>query len=139
MLVSLQFAQPRVSCSCSSTCLTKAGRISQGCPGRTDGNLALLRNYKRQGQKTLSEGRVRRIHTYTHFSSFHGRLSPQIAFCDPHPTVFLSRSFFLWIQTGFEAKAAVDPSRFVNLPTNLAASTSNFTITLKKNIHRYTA
>ena len=92
-----------------------------------------------QGQKTLSEGRVRRIHTYTHFSSFHGRLSPQISFCDPHPTVFLSLSFFLWIQTGFEAKAAVDPSRFVNLPTNLPASTSNFTITFKKNIHRYTA
>ena len=92
-----------------------------------------------QGQKTLSEGRVRRIHTYTHFSSFHGCLSPQISFCDPHPTVFLSRSFFLWIQTGFEAKAAVDPSRFVNLPTNLPASTSNFTITFKKNIHSYTA
>ena len=88
-----------------------------------------------QGQKTLSEGYVRRIHTYTHFSSFHGCLSPQISFCDPHPTVFLSRSFFLWIQTGFEAKAAVDPSRFVNLPTNLPASTSNFTITFKKNIH----
>ena len=132
MLVSLQFAQPRVSCSCSSTCLTKAGRISQGCPGRTDGNLALLRNYK-------DKRRVRRIHTYIHFSSFHGCLSPQISFCDPHPSVFLSRSFFLWIQTGFEAKAAVDPSRFVNLPTNLPASTSNFTITFKKNIHRYTA
>ena len=132
MLVSLQFAQPRVSCSCSSTCLTKAGRISQGCPGRTDGNLALLRNYK-------DKRRVRRIHTYIHFSSFHGCLSPQISFCDPHPSVFLSRSFFLWIQTGFEAKAAVDPSRFVNLPTNLPASTSNFTITFKKYIHRYTA
>ena len=85
-----------------------------------------------QGQKTLSEGRVRRIHTYTHFSSFHGCLSPQISFCDPHPTAFLSRSFFLWIQTGLEAKAAVDPSRFVNLRTNLPASTSNFTITFKK-------
>ena len=39
-------AQPRVSCSCSSTCLTKPGRVSQGWPGRTDGNLALLRNSK---------------------------------------------------------------------------------------------
>ena len=46
VLVSLQFAQPRVSSSCSSTCLTKAGRVSQGCPGRIDGNLALLRNSK---------------------------------------------------------------------------------------------
>ena len=72
-------------------------------------------------------------HTYTLYSScFRGRISPQISFCDPHPTVFLSFSFFLWIQTGFEAKAAFDPSRFVNLPTNLPASTSNFTITLKK-------
>ena len=73
-------------------------------------------------------------HTYTLYSSsFHGRLSPQISFCDPHPTVFfLSFSFFLRMQTGFEAKAAFDPSRFVNLPMNLSASTSNFTITLKK-------
>ena len=72
-------------------------------------------------------------HTYTLYSSsFHGRLSPQISFFDPHPTVFLSFSFFLWIQTGFEAKAAFGPSRFVNLPTNLPASISNFTITLKK-------
>ena len=38
--------RPRVSSSCSSTCLTKAGRVSQGCPGRIDGNLALLRNSK---------------------------------------------------------------------------------------------
>ena len=47
--------------------------------------------------------------------------------------------FFLWIQTGFEAKAAFDPSRLVNLSTNLPASTSNFTITLKKytQIYRY--
>ena len=70
-------------------------------------------------------------HTYTLYSSsFHRRLSQQISFCDPHPTVFLSFSFFLWIQTGFEAKAAFDPSRFENLPTNLPASTSNFTIFL---------
>ena len=43
-----------------------------------------------QGQKMLREGRVRRIHTHIHFisSSFHGRLSPHITFCDPHPTVF---------------------------------------------------
>ena len=72
-------------------------------------------------------------HTYTLFSSsFHGRLSPQISFCDPHPTVFLSFCSFLWIQTGFEAKAAFVPSRFVHLPTNFLALTSNFTITLKK-------
>ena len=39
-------------------------------------------------------------HTYTLFSSsFYGRFSPQISFCDPHPTVFLSFSFFLWVQT----------------------------------------
>ena len=31
----------------------------------------------------------RNTHTHTLFSSsFHGRLSPQISFCDPHPTVF---------------------------------------------------
>ena len=58
-------------------------------------------------------------HTYTLYSSsFHGRLSPQISFCDPYPTVFfLSFSLFLWIQSGFEAKVAYDPSHFVNLPT----------------------
>ena len=138
MLVSLQFAQPRFSCSCSSSCLSKAGRVSQGCPGRTDGNLALLRNSKTKDVERRPC--PTNTHTYTLYSSSsHGRLSPQISFCDPHPTVFLSLSFFLWIQTGFEAKAAVDPSRFVNLPTNLPASTSKFTITFKKNIHRYTA
>ena len=122
MLVSLKFAQPRASCSCSSTCLTKAGRVSQGCPGRTDGNLALLR-----GQKIDVERRPCPTHTYTYSSSFRGRLSQQISFFKPHHTVFLSFSFFLEIQTGFEAKAAFDPSRFVNIPTNLSASTSNFT------------
>ena len=87
----------------------------------------------------LSEGRVRRRHTHTlHIlPALHGRLSPQISFGDPHPTVFLCFSFFLWIQTGFEVKAAFDPSRFVNLPMNLSASTSNFTITLKKYTHIY--
>ena len=91
-----------------------------------------------QGQKMLSEGRVRRIHTHTLFSSsFHGRLSPQISLCDPHPTVFLSFSFFLWIQTGFEAKADFVLSRVVHLLTNLPASTSNFTMTLKKYTQMY--
>ena len=72
-------------------------------------------------------------HTYTLYSSsFHGYFSPQISCCDPHPTVFFSSSFFLWIQTGFEAKAAFNLSFFVNLPTNLPALTSNFTVTLKK-------
>ena len=141
MLFSLQFAQPRVSCSCSSTCLTKAGRISHGCPGRK--RWEPRSSSQLQGQKMLSEGRVRltNTHTYTLYSSsFHGRLSPHISFCDPHPTVFfLSLSFFLWIQPGFEAKAAVDSSRFVNLSTNLPTSTSNFTITFKRYIHRYTA
>ena len=88
-----------------------------------------------RGKKMLSEGRVRRVHTHILYfsSSFHGRLSPQISFCDPHLTVFfLSFSFFLWIQTGFEVKAAFVPSRFVHLPTNLPASTSNFTMRLKK-------
>ena len=55
------------------------------------------------------------------------------------PLFFFSFPFFLWIQTGFEAKAAFDLSRLVNLPTNLPASTSKFTITLKKYIRRYTA
>ena len=41
-------------------------------------------------------------------------------------------SFYFFLQTGLEAKAAFDPNRFVNLPSNLPASTSNFTITLKK-------
>ena len=143
VLVSLQFAQPRVSCSSSSTCLTKAGRVSQRCPGRTDGNYALVRNSndKRCWAKAVSD-------EYTHYtlysSSLHGRLSPQISFCDHHPTAFLSFSFILWIQTGFEAKGAFDPSRFLNLPTNivnsatkLPASTSNFTITLKKYTQMY--
>jgi len=72
-------------------------------------------------------------HIYTLYSSsFHGYFSSQISCCDPHPTVFLSSSFFLWIQTGFEAKAAFNLSCFVNLPTNLPALTSNFTVTLKK-------
>ena len=82
-----------------------------------------------QGQKMLSTAVPDKYTHILHFSSFHGRLPPQISFCDPHPTVFLSSSFFLWLQTGFEAKAAFDPSRFVNLPTNLPISTSNFTIT----------
>ena len=76
---------------------------------------------------------------YTHiqlhfilFFAFYGRLSPQIYFCDPHPTVFIAFSFFLWIQTGFEEKAAFVPSRFVHLPTNLPASTYNLSMTLKK-------
>ena len=76
---------------------------------------------------------------YTHiqlhfflFFAFYGRLSPQISFCDPHPTVFIAFSFFLWIQTGFEEKAAFVPSRFVHLPTNLPASTYNLSMTLKK-------
>ena len=124
VLVSLQFAQSRVSYSCSSTCLTKAGRVRQGCPCRTGGNLALLRN----SNGTKDDERrpyPKNTHTYILFSSsFHGRLSPQIS--GLIPLIFLSFSFF---QTGFEAKAAFDSSRFVNLPTNRPASTSNFTIT----------
>ena len=54
------------------------------------------------------------IHFILYSSSFHGRLSPHISFCDPYATLFLSFSFFLWIQNGFEAKAAYDPS---HLPT----------------------
>lgn len=39
-------------------------------------------------------------HTYILFSSsFHGRLSPQISFCDPHPTVFFFAFFFLPLDT----------------------------------------
>ena len=53
-----------------------------------------------QGHNMLSEGRVRQIHTHIqlHFIFFfasHGRLSPQISFCDPHTTVFIAFSFFL--------------------------------------------
>ena len=33
-------------CRRSSTCLIQAGRVSQGWPGRTDGNFALLRKSK---------------------------------------------------------------------------------------------
>ena len=130
MLVSLQFAQSSVSYSCSSTCLTKAGRVRQGCACRTGGNLALRNS---NGTKDVERRPYpTKTHTYILFSSsFHGRLSPQISFCDPHSTVFLSFSFFLWMQTGFEAKAAFVPNRFVNLPTNLPTSTSNFTITYR--------
>ena len=85
-----------------------------------------------QGQKMLSEGRVRRIHTHTLY------ILPAFVdvSCHRYPFVilipfFLSFSFFLWIQTGFEAKAAFDPKCFLNLPTNLPPWTSNFTITLK--------
>ena len=68
-------------------------------------------------------------HTYTSFSSScHKHLSPQISVCDPHSTVSLPFSLFLWIPTGFEAKAASVLSRFVHLPTDLLASTSNFSM-----------
>ena len=68
-------------------------------------------------------------HTYTSFSSsFHKHLSPQLSVCDPHSTVSLSFSLFLWIPTSFEAKAASAPSHFVHLPTDLLASTSNFSM-----------
>ena len=61
MLVSLQFALSRVSHSCSSTCLTKAGRVLQRMSLQ---NRWEPRSSSRlQGQKVLSEGRVRRIHT----------------------------------------------------------------------------
>ena len=45
-----------------------------------------------QGQKMLSEKPCpTNTHSYTLFSfSFHGLFSPQIYFCDPHPTVCLS-------------------------------------------------
>ena len=91
MLVSLQFARSRVSYSCSSTCLTKAGRVGQGCPCRRNGNLTLLRNSN--GTKDVER------RPYILFSSsFHGRLSPQISFCNPHPTVFFV-FFFLPLDT----------------------------------------
>ena len=68
-------------------------------------------------------------HIYTSFSSScHKHLSPQISVCDPHSTVSLPFSVFLWIPTGFEAKAASVPSRFVHLPTDLLTSTSNFSM-----------
>ena len=67
VLVSLQFAPPRVSCSCSSTCLTNAGRVSQRCVGRTDGNLALLRNSKEK--RCWAKG-VSDEYTHIHFIFF---------------------------------------------------------------------
>ena len=85
-----------------------------------------------QGQKMLSEGRVRRIHTYTLY------IIPAFMDVSRHryPFMILISLFFCLFLSSFgykpAAKAAFDPSRFVNLPTNLPASTSNFTITLKK-------
>ena len=84
----------------------------------------------------LSEGRVRRIHTHTlyilpAFLDVSRHRYPFVILIPPF-FFFWSFSFFLWIQTGLEAKAAFDPSRLVNLPTNLPASTSNLIITLKK-------
>ena len=79
------------------------------------------------GQKMLSEGRVRRIHTHALY------ILP--AFMDVSRHRYLVSSpwlfclFLSFFQTGFEAKAAFDSSRFVSLPTNRPASTSNFTIT----------
>ena len=58
MLVSLQFAQPRVFCSCSSTWKGKS-RMSWQNRWETRSSSKL------QGQKMLSEGRFRRIHTHT--------------------------------------------------------------------------
>ena len=80
-------------------------------------------------KKGVEHGRVRQIHTY--FTFF------QLSWTSPATDILLWSSshcffvffFLLWIQTGFEAKAAFDPSRFVNLPTNLPTSTSNFTKT----------
>ena len=99
MLVSLQFAQPGVSGSCSNACLTKAGRVSQGCPGRTDRNLALLRISKDKKDVERRQSPTN-THTYTLYSSsFHGLLSPQMSFSDPHPTVFFFVFFFLPLDT----------------------------------------
>ena len=120
----------RVSCSCSSTCLTKTGRVSQGCPGRTDGNLALLRNSKDKRCWAKAES-----DEYTHIQfiffllSWTSLVTDILLWSSSH--CFLYFSFFLWIQIGFEAKAAFDPSCFLNLPTNLPPWTSNFNITLK--------
>ena len=91
------------------------------------------------GQKMLSEGRMRRIHTHTFYflPAFMDVSRHRYLLVILIPLFFLSFSFFLWIQTGFEAKAAFVPNRFVNLPTNLPASTSNFTITLKSYTQMY--
>ena len=68
-------------------------------------------------------------HTYTSVSSScHKHLSPQISVCDPHSTVSLPFLSSSGIPTGFEAKAASVLSRFVHLPTDLLASTSNFSM-----------
>ena len=81
-----------------------------------------------QGQKMLSEGRVRRKHTHTLYilPAFMDVARHRCPLLILIPLFSLSFSFFLWIQPGFEA--TFDPSRFANLPTNLPASTSNFTI-----------
>ena len=65
-----------------------------------------------QGQKMLSEGRVRltNTHTYTLYSSsFHGRLSPHISFCDPHLTVFFVAFFLPLDTTGLRGESSCRP------------------------------
>ena len=120
----------------SSAVVLVPGRVSQGCPGRTDGKLALLRNSKdkRYWAKAVSDE-----YTHIHFMFFQlswkSLATDILLWSSSH--CFLSFSFFLWIQAGFEAKAAFVPNRFVNLPTNLPASTSNFTITLKSYTQMY--
>ena len=72
-------------------------------------------------------------HTYTlfPFSDFMDVSRHRCPFVILIPLFYFSFSVFLWIQTGFEAKAAFVPSRFVHLPTNLPAATSNFVMTKK--------
>ena len=73
-------------------------------------------------------------HTYTLFSSsFHGRLSPKICFCDPHPTVFfLSFFFFLGYKPASRRNQLSSPAASYTFPRTFpAASTSNFILTLK--------
>ena len=139
VLVSLQFVQPRVSCSCSSTWLTKVGRVSQRCPRRTEW-WEPRSSSQLQGQKMLSEGRVRRIHTHTLY------ILP--AFMDDsghrYPFVILIPLFFVFFFLPLNTKRLRGESTFrpeplrkpstniVNSARKLPASTSNFPITLKK-------
>ena len=82
----------------------------------------------------------RNTHTYTQFIFFQlswASLATDILLWSSSHCL-LPFSFFLWIQTGFETKAAFVPSRFVHVPTNLPAALSNFTLSWKK-YNRYTA
>ena len=75
--------------------------------------------------------------TYTLYSSsFHGRLSPQISFCDPHPTVF----FFLPLDTNrLRGEISFRPEPLRKPPYEPSRVDIQFYYNFKKYIHRYAA